>query len=95
MPLTIRATRITDEVPANADYCVYSGALNVGRIYEDITSQQPQSRWYWTIYGVHAGPSIMANQGRAATLDGAKDQFRDNWHKWLAWAKLAELSLDA
>jgi hypothetical protein len=55
MTLTIRATHITGEVPDSADYCVYSGGLNVGRIYEDITAQQPKSRWYWTIYGVHAG----------------------------------------
>jgi hypothetical protein len=37
----------------------------------------------------------MAIQGRAATLEEAKDQFHDNWQKWLAWAKLVELSQDA
>jgi hypothetical protein len=91
MPLTIRRTRITDQSSDN-DLEVRSGGLSVGGIYEDITSAQPSARWYWSIYGVHAGPGVMALQGRAATLDEAKADLRSNWQKWLAWAKLAELS---
>ena len=29
-----------------------------------------------------------------ATLEEAKAQLRENWHQWLAWAKLAELRED-
>jgi len=67
--------------------------LNVGRIHEDVTTTQGQSRWLWAINGVHAhaGSSVMQITGRAATLDAAKDAMRANWEKWLAWAKLAEL----
>ncbi len=89
--LTLRLTRITEQPPATPDYVVYSGGLNIGRIYEDVTGAQPAARWYWTIYGVHAGPAVMALQGRAASLEAAKAQLRENWEKWLAWAQLAEL----
>jgi hypothetical protein len=51
---------------------------------------QPEARWYWTIYGVHAGPGVMKLQGRAPSLEDAKAALRVNWNKWLAWAQLAE-----
>jgi hypothetical protein len=31
----------------------------------------------------------MQTSGHAATLEEAKEAFRLNWNKWLAWAKLA------
>ena len=34
--------------------------------------------------------TMMRATGRAATLERAKTDFKDNWEKWLAWAKLAE-----
>ena len=83
MPLTMRRTNITGQPSADPDYCVYSGGLCVGRMYEDITTNQPQSRWLWAINGVHAGPDVMQITGRAATLDAAKEQLRANWNKWL------------
>ena len=89
--LTIRPTRITDRLPETPDFEVRSGGLGVGRIYEDATSAQPQFRWYWTIYGVHAGPGVMQLQGREPTLEDAKTALRENWNKWLAWARLAEM----
>lgn len=92
MPLVMRPTRIADSPPDFPDYCVYSGGLNIGRLYEDITTTQPQSRWLWAINGVHAGPTVMQLTGRAATLDEAKEQMRKNWDKWLTWAKLSELA---
>jgi hypothetical protein len=92
MPLAMRPTLITNKRSETPDYVVLSGGLSVGRIYEDVSSLQESSRWYWTIYGVHAGPNVMAIQGHAATLDEAKATLRENWAKWLAWAKLEEVA---
>ena len=91
MPLTMRRTNITGQPSTDPDYCVYSGGLCVGRMYENLPGGQPQNRWFWAINGVHAGPSVMQLTGRAPTLDAAKADLRSNWQKWLAWAKLAEL----
>jgi hypothetical protein len=88
--LTIRTTRIAGESLAD-DYEVRSGGLTVGRIYLDRASVQPHLAWYWAINGVHAGPGIMQLQDRAASLEDAKAALRENWQRWLAWAKLAEL----
>jgi hypothetical protein len=94
MPLTLRNTYPAHErVPAYKDvpdYAVMSGGLRVGRIYENRSWTQAGDRWSWAINGVHAGPDVMALTGRAATLERAKTDFKDNWEKWLARAKLAE-----
>ena len=87
--LTIRPTRITGEALPD-DYEVRSGGLSIGRIYLDRASVQPDLAWYWSIYAVHAGPGVMALQGRAATLEEAKLALRQNWDRWLAWAELVE-----
>ena len=63
--------RISQRQPDREDYEVRSGELSLGRIYDDISTTQPSQRWYWSIYGVQAGPGIMALQGRAASLDEA------------------------
>lgn len=73
------------------DYLVMSGGMTVGRIYEDAGITNPEARWFWAINGVHAEPGVMQIHGRAAKLDEAKNRLRENWQRWLAWAKLAEL----
>ena len=54
-----------------ADYTVYSGQWNIGRIYQ--TRGGPDSlRWSWSL--TVNGP--MTRSGRVATLEEAKAQFQ-------------------
>jgi hypothetical protein len=90
MTLTMRKTGL--ESPAysdDTDYTVYSGKWAVGRIYEDRSSRQ-EIRWYWTLFGPHAGPDVMRKDGREATLHDAKARLQEHWEKWLEWAALSE-----
>jgi hypothetical protein len=95
MPLTLRDTWTEEErVPAYKDvpdYSVMSGKFTFGRIMQDRAAHlaKPGQEWSWAINGVHAGPSVMQTSGNSATLEEAKEAFRLNWKKWLAWAKLA------
>lgn len=90
MPLTLRPTGLKSsaahaELP---DWSVMSGEFIVGRIYERTGSSNPDTRWFWAINGVHAGPDIMKTDGTTATFEQAKAAFKTNWGRWLAWAKL-------
>jgi hypothetical protein len=90
MSLTMRKTGL--ESPAYADdvdYTVYSGKWAIGRIYED-RSSQPEIRWYWTLFGPHAGPAVMRKDGREPTLHDAKERLQEQWQKWLEWAELIQ-----
>jgi hypothetical protein len=72
MTLTMRKTGLESAAYADdTDYTVYSGKWPVGRIYEDRSSQS-EIRWYWTLFGPHAGPDVMRKDGREATLHDAK-----------------------
>jgi hypothetical protein len=91
MPLTLRPTGLKppDAHERNPDWSVMSGELIVGRIYEMTATSNPDVRWFWAINGVHAGPDFMKTTGNAPTFEQAKADFKTNWEKWLAWAKLA------
>ena len=57
-----------------ADYTVYSGQWNIGRIYQ--TRGGPDSlRWFWSL--TVNGPMTRAD--RVATLEEAKAQFQKGW----------------
>src|SRR6266516_387269 len=90
MALTVRPTGL--ESPAYndlKDYTVFSGRWGIGRIYEE-RGARPDLRWYWTLYGPHAGLDIIRRDGRASTLEEAKAQLAENWRKWLTWANRAK-----
>jgi hypothetical protein len=92
MSLTLRPTGLSSPVDRERlDYTVFSGGWAIARIYED-RGALPALRWFWALYGPHAGPPVMRKDGRARSLDAAKTQFADNWRKWLAWAGLQEVS---
>jgi hypothetical protein len=92
MPLTLRPAGL--KPPADheklPDWSVMSGEFVVGRIYEVQAATQPESRWFWVINGVHAGPDVMQKAGYAPTFDRAKAALKANWEYWLTWAKLKE-----
>jgi hypothetical protein len=92
MPLTLRPAGLKppaahEKLP---DWSVMSGEFVVGRIYEVQAATQPESRWFWVINGVHAGPDVMQKAGYAPTFDRAKAALKANWEYWLTWAKLKE-----
>jgi hypothetical protein len=69
------------------DYTVFSGEWAIGRIYED-RGALPPLRWFWALFGPHAGPHIMRKDARAARLEDAKTDLYRNWQQWLTWAEL-------
>ena len=87
MPLKMRPTGLGSGIDKDrADYTVYCGGWDVGRIYE--TRGGPDSlRWFWSL--TVNGP--MTRSDRVATLDEAKAQFQKSWDAWKAWAKLEEV----
>jgi len=90
MALILRPTGLESPVYNDLkDYTVFSGRWGIGRIYEE-RGARPDLRWYWTLYGPHAGLDIIRRDGRASTLEEAKAQLAENWRKWLTWAKLGE-----
>jgi hypothetical protein len=72
------------------DYYLTSGDLRVGRIYE--RHGMHGLEFLWALNGVFGGPHEMRVAGMAATFDQAQAALQENWEKWLAWAKLQELS---
>src|SRR2546428_6838753 len=82
MALTLRPTGLESPVYNDLkDYTVFSGRWGIGRIYEE-RGARPDLRWYWTLYGPHAGLDIIRRDGRASTLEEAKAQLAENWRKW-------------
>ena len=86
MPLKMRPTGLGSGIDKDrADYTVYCGGWDVGRIYE--TRGGPDSlRWFWSL--TVNGP--MTRSDRVATLEEAKAQFQKSWDEWKAWANLEE-----
>jgi|SRR6478609_7963746 hypothetical protein len=86
MPLKLRPTGLGSGIDKDrADYGVYSGEWEIGRIYQ--TRGGPESlRWFWSM--TVNGP--MTRSDRVATLEAAKAQFQKGWEVRTAWAKLEE-----
>jgi hypothetical protein len=73
------------------DQLAMSGNLCVGRIYKREFAKTPQ--WLWAINGVHqAGSDVMRLSGITGSFEEAQAELKENWAKWLAWAKLQEIS---
>jgi hypothetical protein len=77
MTLTLRPSGLNSAIDKDrADYTVYSGRWDVGRIYE--TRGGPESmRWFWSLNA--NGPTTRSN--RVATLEEAKEQFQKSWNE--------------
>jgi hypothetical protein len=74
------------------DFYFMSGGLQVGRIYKRGHQSKAELSFLWAVYGVFGGPPELRTAGMAATFDEAQAALQENWDKWLAWAKLQELS---
>jgi len=73
------------------DHLVMSGNLCVGRIYKRAFTRTTQ--WLWAINGVQqAAPGVMRMAGVTGSFEEAHAELKENWAKWLAWAKLQEIT---
>ena len=78
----------TQRNPRNS-FILASGGLSIGRIYKrDSIAGLPE--WTWVIHGVSAPPEIMKTAGMAADFEQADAALKENWSKWLTWARLHE-----
>ncbi len=68
-----------------------SGNLCVGRVYKRLFART--SQWLWAINGVQqTAPDVMRLAGVTGSFEEAQAELKENWAKWLAWAKLQEIS---
>jgi hypothetical protein len=81
MALFLRPTGLSS--PAyqdHADYTVTEDGRAIGRIYED-RHTLPELRWFWSIT-IYVDPKLgITTSGRAATIERAKEQFRQSWER--------------
>jgi hypothetical protein len=93
MPLTSLLNPDSAPERRMADHLVMSGQLHVGRIYRRESASSSESQWLWAINGVQpVDPGVMRLAGMTASLDQAQAELKENWDKWLAWAKLQEIT---
>jgi hypothetical protein len=76
-----RGDVIGSDAPPNRPSWVYSGAWQIGHIYER-RGFPGNVRWVWSLYGV-----VLTRP----TLEAAKAEFGASWKRWLEWAKLEEV----
>jgi hypothetical protein len=85
MPLTLQPKPGSPD-----DHLVMSGKLCVGWIYK--RGAASTSQWLWAINGVQQAGRNMRIAGRTGSFEEAEAELKENWAKWLAWAKLQEIS---
>ena len=89
MALTMRPTGLGSGIDKDrADYTVFCGEWNIGRIYE-VRGGPEHLRWFWALH-FPSKPESLRTDNRVATLEAAKAEFEASWRQWLAWAKLEE-----
>jgi hypothetical protein len=76
---------------SETNHLAMSGNLCVGRVYKrEFTST---TQWLWAINGVQqTPPDVMRLAGVTGSFEEAQAELKENWAKWLAWAKLQEIS---
>ena len=90
MPLTMRPAGLSSGIDQDrADYTVFCGEWNIGRIYE-VRGGPEHLRWFWALH-FPSKPESLRTDNRVATLEEAKAQFQKSWDAWKAWAKLEEV----
>ena len=90
MALTMRPTGLGHGVYKDAiDYAVFSGAWNIGRIYER-RGFSDAVRFFWSLHGVVlTRPPDIHTDGHEPTLEMAKARLKRSWDRWLEWSERA------
>ena len=91
MALTTRPAGLSSGIDQDcADYTVFCGEWNIGRIYE-VRGGPEHLRWFWSLHFPSKQESLRTDN-RVATLEAAKAEFEVSWRQWLGWAKLGEVA---
>ena len=89
LALTMRSTGLGSGAYKNdPDFVVYSGAWQIGRIYEEPGSPQ-RLRWYWSLHGILGKPLELRTDGQRSRP--RRPSLMASWKRWLEWAKLGEV----
>jgi hypothetical protein len=83
MPLTLRPTRLSRD-PDDQDWTVHDDGAEIGRLYEDLQTNRPENRWFWSITVMGPARGHMRTSARAATLERAKADFQAAWEAFKA-----------
>jgi hypothetical protein len=83
MPLTLRPTRLSRD-PDDQDSTVHDDGAEIGRLYEDLQTNRPENRWFWSITVMGPARGHMRTSARAATLERAKADFQAAWEAFKA-----------
>jgi hypothetical protein len=75
-----------------ADYTVFCGEWNIGRIYE-VRGGPEHLRWFWALH-FPSKPENLRTDNRVATLEAAKAEFEATWRQWLAWGEARRRGVD-
>ena len=87
--LTMRRAGLSSGIDQDrADYTVFCGEWNIGRIYE-VRGGPEHMRWFWALH-FPSKPESLRTDNRVATLEAPKAEFEASWRQWLAWAKFGE-----
>jgi hypothetical protein len=89
--MSLRLQPNPDSAHPEAHQLAMSGNLCVGRVYKrEFTST---TQWLWAINGVQqTPPDVMRLAGVTGCFEQAQAELKENWAKWLAWAKLQEIN---
>jgi hypothetical protein len=86
MTLALRRTGLAPPIYEHlGDYEVREDGETVGRIYEVRAPIRPELSWFWSITVIGAYRAGVATDGRTATFEQAKAQFKTSWLAWKAW----------
>jgi hypothetical protein len=80
MALTMRPASLSSGIDKDrADYTVFCGEWNIGRIYE-VRGSPEHLRWFWALH-FPSKPESLRTDNRVATLEAAKAEFEASWHR--------------
>jgi hypothetical protein len=89
--MSLIVQRDANSADPETNYLAMSGNLCVGRVYKRQFVRT--SQWLWAINGVQRTlPNVMRLAGVTGSFEEAQAELKENWPKWLAWAKLQEIS---
>jgi hypothetical protein len=82
MPLTIRPSGLasTGYYKDHADYLIFCGGWNIGRIYEIRSAPEELRCWFWALH-FPSRPENLRTDNRAGSLKAAKEEFEECWRK--------------
>jgi hypothetical protein len=80
MPLTLCPTCLSRD-PDDQDWTVHDDGAEIGRLYEDLQTNRPENRWFWSITVMRlarghmrtsAVPPRSSEQGRVGRVQGGE-----------------------